>query len=123
MATSSIYGNEIVVRYTPRGYKNPRAAVQAVNEQFARMIEDRARQLVPHDTWELHDSIYVEATADGIRLSAGEGLDDGRARFQEYGFVHYQTGQFIIHPYARPAIEQLKRRYREALKHAIASSI
>ena len=123
MASSSIFGNEIVVTYRPRGGKDPRAAVQAVNEEFATLIEERARSLAPVETHELEESISVEATADGILLSAGENLPDGRARFQEYGFVHYQTGQFIIHPYARPAINQYMRRYRAALRHAIASNI
>jgi hypothetical protein len=120
MATSSIYGNEIIVTYKPRTGANRSAAVERVLEVYAMKVMDRARALAPVETGELRDSIDVHVANGGFILSAGYGLPDGRARFQEYGFHHYQTGNFIINPYARPAFESYKREFRAALRNAIA---
>jgi len=114
---------DIQVTYKPRAAKSATAAVRDVLYEYAQLIEDRAKAWAPVETGELRDSIYVEVIDGGVRIHAGEGLPDGRAKFQEYGFHHYQTGKWIQNPYARPAMESYKRQFREALKRALVSSI
>jgi hypothetical protein len=88
-----------------------RRAIRDVFKEFGDLVLTRAEELVPVDTGDLYRSLRVEVHADGFTIYAGEGLPDDRARFQEEGFHHVLTGQFIVNPYIRPAIEQ----YREQI--------
>jgi HK97 gp10 family phage protein len=88
-----------------------RRDARAVIREYAERIQQRAEELVPHDTGALHASIRMELIDGGFVIHAGEGLDDERAKFQEYGFHHVSTGAFIQNPFLRPAFEQ----YKEAL--------
>jgi len=115
----SIYSNEIEVSYHPRHRRSRRAEIAHVLDTFADLIWSRARELVPVETGDLKESIDVQVDDGTIVLRAGEGLEDDRARFQEFGFVHYQTGHFIINPYGRPAVEEYKRPLREAIRNAL----
>jgi hypothetical protein len=114
---------DVRVTYKPRAARTATAAVRDVLSEYAQLIEDRAKAWAPVETGELRDSIYVEVIDGGVRLHAGEGLPDGRAKFQEYGFHHYQTGKWIQNPYARPALESYKRQFRAALKQALMSPL
>lgn len=123
MSYGDFWTLDIQVTYKPRAAKTATQAVQEVLALYADLIEARAKAWAPVETGELRDSIYVEVIDGGVRIHAGEGLPDGRAKFQEYGFHHYQTGKWIQNPYARPAMESYKRQFREALKRALVSSL
>jgi hypothetical protein len=97
--------------------------VERVLADYALRIAQRASALAPVDTGDLAESITGDAIPNGIAIDAGAGLPDGRAKFQEYGFVHYQTGLFVIHPYVRPAIEEHRDALRTALRDAIAGAL
>ena len=61
-----------------------------------------AEALAPVRTGELKLSINVAEVGRGIwRISAGTGLPDGRAVFQEFG-----TSKMRAQPYLRPAVYQ-----------------
>jgi hypothetical protein len=63
-----------------------------------------AEALAPVRTGELKLSIRVDEIGRGIwRISAGTGLPDGRAVFQELG-----TSKMPAQPYLRPAAYQLR---------------
>jgi len=82
--------------------------ISQVYADYADKAYKRAQQLVPVDTGDLKASMKVAVTENGFTLEAGAGLPDKRAEYQEYGFHHYQTGQFIQNPYLRPAIEEIR---------------
>lgn len=103
-------GYQITVEHKVTAQQRRRDA-RAVLREYAERIQQRAEELVPHDTGALHLSIRMELTEGGFTIYAGEGLPDARARFQEYGFHHIGSGAFIQNPYLRPAFEQ----YRDAL--------
>jgi hypothetical protein len=85
--------------------------------RYADLMVARAKQLAPVATGQLRDSIGAEIADHSITLTAGNGLPDTRASFMEYGFHHAGTGQFIQHPFLRPAFEA----YRAALIEAVAA--
>jgi HK97 gp10 family phage protein len=101
---------EIQIRVTKRrNIPTRRRAMRAVLQEYADRVEERAKELAPVDTGELRDSISVHVTDTGFVIEAGGGLPDERAKFQEFGFHHYQTGQFIQNAFLRPAVEEFAR--------------
>lgn len=96
-----------------------RAAIaRAAAEGVARAggyIVDLARQLSPVDTGALRASIRLEPEQPALemRVSAGKGLPDARAVFQEFGTVN-QPPQ----PYLTPAVRavSVRREVAKAIK-------
>ena len=82
-------------------------------------VADLAQQLAPVDTGALRASIRVEPDAPALRMqvTAGRGLPDARAVFQEYGAVN-QPAQPFLTPAAK-AIKvgaEVKAEIRKVLK-------
>lgn len=80
--------------------------MQPVIERAGRPMVQRARQLVRVDTGALRDSIGLVRGAAGddkaeVFLTAGGGLPDDRATFNEFG-----TSRMAAQPYLRPAIQE-----------------
>lgn len=87
--------------------KLPGLAFQAA-EQSARAIQTRAKSLAPVDTGALRNSISVAQDAAPVHSVAWvvySPLD--YSVFQEYGFHHWISGNFIPpQPYMTPAAQQ-----------------
>lgn len=61
-----------------------------------------AERFAPVDTGALKTSVHVDDVAPGAwRITAGTGLPDGRAVYQEQG-----TSKMAAQPYIRPAVYQ-----------------
>ncbi len=90
--------------------------------QYRDRTRETAKELVPKDTWELHDSIQnTGGEASRMGLSADWEVTADHASPIEYGFVHWISGAFIgPQPYVRPALDQHRRGYVEALAAAAA---
>jgi hypothetical protein len=97
-------------------------AVRRALDESSTHVLQRAIELVPVDTGELRSSIRVEPITDGFAITAGEGLPDARARFQEYGFHHYITQQFIQNAFLRPALEENRTVIIAAIARALINS-
>jgi len=102
---------DVQITTTKRTKRQRARTAQQVFKDYADRILTRAEELVPVDTGALHRSLHHEIYPDGFAIIAGTGLPDARARYQEFGFHHVKTGQFIQNPYIRPAIEQYKRAF------------
>ena len=93
--------------------------IDAILDQYAALMERRAKALAPTETGALRASITASVSDHGITLSAGAGLPDPRAAMQEYGF-HHIGGAFIQHPYLRPAFEEYRQRLIDELTAAMS---
>ena len=78
------------------------AANDKILDEAGATIEERAKQLAPVRTGALKDSITTKRDGDDEYVGT-EGIE--YARFQEFGFIHVGSGQFIINPFLRPAAE------------------
>ena len=85
--------------------------------QYRDLTREAAKEIVPKDTWELHDSIKnTPGEASVMGLSADWIVTAGHASPIEYGFIHYISGDFIgPQPYVRPALDMHRRGYTQAL--------
>lgn len=85
--------------------------------EYRDLTRETAKELVPKDTWELHDSIKNSpGEASRMGLSADWTVTARHASPIEYGFVHYISGEIIgPFPYVRPALDMHRRGYTEAL--------
>ena len=74
--------------------------MRAALRKGAKVVADEARNRVPIRTGELYKSIKVRAlprsrTGYGSRVLVGEGLEDGRATFAEYGTSRHAGTAFL----------------------------
>lgn len=78
----------------------PRAELMAreVIRDAAERAEDRARDLVPYRTGDLHNSIYSKPIDSGLGFELG-------ATMEYAGFVELGTSRMAPQPYIRPAFE------------------
>lgn len=79
------------------------ASVEARSRSAPKKVADRiaatARQLVPKDTWQLHDSIQA--------ISIRTGKEAEVVALTDYAaFVEYGTYRMAAQPYIGPAVEQ-----------------
>lgn len=95
------------------------AAIPHIVAEFAEKVAASARANAPEETGELKATIRAVLDLMAAKIVAGEGLPDGRALFQEMGFHHYKSGQFIQNAYLLPALEE----HRAALVAAIQAAI
>jgi hypothetical protein len=84
------------------------ALIPALIAKYAALIVTEMQRLAPYDDRpsrpegpHLRDTITAHLEAFAAEITAGEGLPDGRAVFNEYGTAH-----MAAHPYFRPAIER-----------------
>ena len=99
--TTTVTGGNTLARRAAKAQ-----ALAAIVARYANLIAEVARSLAPVDTGALAASIRVTLSGYTARISAGEGLPDGRAVFQELGFHHWISGAFIQNAYLRPAVER-----------------
>ena len=92
------------------------ASVESESRRAPKKVADRmaatARQLVPKDTWKLHDSIVTQVVRTGKEAEILV-LTDYAA------YVEYGTYKMAAQPYLAPAIAQ----HAEELSAAIIGSI
>lgn len=83
-------------------------AFTGIAAKYRDLTRETAKELVPKDTLELHDSIQnVAGEASRMGLSADWHVTAGHASPIEYGFIHYLSGEFIgPQPYVRPSLFQ-----------------
>jgi hypothetical protein len=88
--------------------------------EYRDLTRETAKELVRKDTWELHDSIKnTPGEASAMGLNANWHVTAGHASPIEYGFRHWISGEIIgPFPYVRPALDQHRRGYVEALASA-----
>jgi HK97 gp10 family phage protein len=84
------------------------ALIPALIEKTANLIVTEMQRLAPYDDRptrpegpHLRDTITAHLEAFAAEITAGEGLPDGRAIFNEFG-----TSRMAAHPYFRPAVER-----------------
>ncbi len=84
------------------------------------LTRETAKEIVVKDTWELHDSIQnTPGEASRMGLNANWEVTARHASPIEYGFVHYQSGEFIgPQPYVRPSLDQHRRGFVNELANA-----
>ena len=88
--------------------------------KYRDLTREKAKELVPRDTWELHDSIQnTPGEASRMGLSADWTVTAPHASPIEYGFYHYQTNEFVgPFPYVRPALDAFRGAYVRDLADA-----
>ena len=96
---------------------------------FGSVLVDVARMIhTPNiDTKETYDSISAGPQPGGpaviFPVGFGTGIDVGPftsyAPFQEFGFVHYQTGQFIQNPFMIPAADIIEPVFFDTMMQAV----
>ncbi len=85
---------------------NGALAFTGIAAKYRDLTRERAKELVPVDTGELHDSIQnAPGEASRMGLSADWRVTARHASPIEYGFIHYLSGNFVgPFPYVRPAL-------------------
>ncbi len=81
-------------------------AFSGIAAKYRDLTRETAKELVPKDTGELHDSIQnIPGEASRMGLSADWHVTARHASPIEYGFVHWLSGEFIgPQPYVRPSL-------------------
>ncbi len=95
-------------------------AFTGIAAKYRDLTRETAKQLVPKDTGELHDSIQnIPGEASRIGLNADWHVTARHASPIEYGFIHWLSGNFIgPQPYVRPALFQHTAGYVAAIAAA-----
>ena len=76
-------------------------------------IQGDAAMLAPYDTGALSAGIHVEEKSATLYWVA-DSVDYGI--YQELGFIHYRSGQFIQNPFMVPAVEKERARFNHAIR-------
>ena len=91
--------------------------IDTLLKQIAFDVRNTARDLCPKDTWRLHNSLVVRRNPRNQGGGWRVVTEVPYAIYQELGFFHYITGQWIQNPFLIPAAEihaaQLARTRRE----------
>lgn len=95
------------------------AALPAAGAGAAAVLA-RAKALAPEETGRLKGAIQVKEE-DGEVLVGLEGVP--YAKFQEYGFHHVGSGEFIIHSFLRPAADGAWPQVQSGVEGVIAAAI
>lgn len=92
--------------------------ITAVVATFSELIANRARELCRYDDSpdrpdgpHLRDTITAHLAGWAAEITAGEGLPDARAVYNEYGTTHMAAQPFI-----RPAVEQYATAFEAAVQ-------
>lgn len=98
--------------------------VQQLAFQLAPVSEDDA------DSFHMRDQIRLEFTPGGLGFEVGYDETDftkaGEAPYgvyQELGFTHYLSGEFIRNPHIEPAYRSEDRNYRIGVRNAVIAAI
>jgi len=86
------------------------ADLQKITERSGARAQRKAKQLAPKDTEYMADHLALVISAKRLAWQIGYDEADFSGQglapyyvFQELGFRHWQTGQFIQNPHLRPA--------------------
>jgi hypothetical protein len=92
----------------------PKASQVVRTSAFA--IEGDAKTRAPIDTSALRNSIKTETNYQGdpLRAVVTDGVEYGI--YQELGFHHYISGQFIQNPFMIPALEAERPKFKKAMR-------
>lgn len=101
--------------------------IRAANREFAPRVRDRAREYAPRDTGNLEESLTYRLSPDDLVFEVfhDPAFYDAAPYYiyQELGFIHYQSGKFIVNPHLFPAWEEERPAYRGAISAAIAKAV
>ena len=79
-----------------------------VIKELAFEAEGNTKAMAPYDTGYLLSSIHTDPIeVSWMRIS----VDANYAIYQELGFTHYISGQFIQNPFLTPAIEMIATKF------------
>lgn len=97
--------------------------VRGAMRQAGKGMLDTARSLVPVDTGALKASLKLRALPRsrqrfGVRVIVGQGLEDGRATFTEWG-----TRNSPAIPFLRPAFDQNEERAKRAFQSGLREAV
>jgi len=106
------------------------ADVVATNVETSEAIRALAFQLAPVDRDVMRQKIKVAMSPSGLVFEVGyddrdfisEGLEP-YYWFQELGFTHYQSGEFIRNPHLEPAHRAYEAPHRAAIRQRVQRSI
>jgi hypothetical protein len=100
--------------------------IRALLRQFAEEIRTRTQNLAPIDTGFMREHVEVRYSDDGLTAFIGWWTDVFLAAglapyfvYQELGFRHHSTGQFIQNPSLGPATRAVLPQYIRALAQAV----
>lgn len=101
--------------------------IRAVNRRAARQTRDLARQLAPKDTENLADSLTYELSPDQLVFDVfhDPAFFPGAPYqiFQELGFRHYASGEFIQNAHLLPAWNAMRPHYSADISRAVRAAI
>src|SRR5688500_18778424 len=105
-------------------------AVRLVTLETAVRVHAGAQERAPKDTGFMTDHIRIDMSPGGLAFEVGYREDDFlRADlppyfiFQELGFHHYATGEYIRNPHLEPAYRAEERGYRNGIRTAVRDAI
>lgn len=101
--------------------------IRAVNRRSARQTRDLARQLAPKDTENLADSLTFQLSPDELVFDVFHDPafypDAPYHIFQELGFRHYLSGDFIQNAHLLPAWEAMRVHYEADIRKYVRAAI
>lgn len=101
--------------------------IRKVNVRAARQTRDLAKQLAPKDTHNLEESITYTLSEQGLAFDVYHDPsffpDAPYQIFQELGFKHYLSGEFIQNAHLVPAWEAMKPHYAADISRAARAAI
>jgi len=92
----------------------PKASRAVRTSAFA--VEAGAKVRAPHETYALRNSIKTKTNYEGDPLRAIVHDEVGYGIYQELGFHHYISGQFIQNPFMIPALEAERPKFEKAMR-------
>lgn len=93
--------------------------IEAVITEFAQRIYDTAYPRIPERTGDDKASLKIIRERLSAIISLGEGIDPPYPVFQELGFHHYESGQFIQNAALIPAFNEHKAAFIDAVRAAV----
>ena len=126
----SIGNRQKVVRQLRAFTPKARTAIKATIGEYAAKEYQMAYDLCPKDTFFMADHIRVAFSRGGYAYRIGWQRRDFEAAgkpgyyfWQEFGFRHHITGQFIQNPCLQPTRRVMGPRFQKALERTIARAV
>lgn len=101
--------------------------LRRVNERAARQTRDLARQLAPKNTYNLQESLTYALSPGGLVFDVFHDPsffpDEPYHVFQELGFTHHLSGDFVQNAHLFPAWESMRPVYHADVSRAARYAI
>jgi hypothetical protein len=128
--TLSLRGDRAMVANLFRTEADIVAEIVAHNREIGERVRERAFVLAPVDKEFMRERIKLRLSETGLVFEVGYDESDFAAagkppyfKYQELGFTHWRSGEFIRNPHLEPAFREFDQAYRAGIRARVQQAL